>query len=84
MINHEKAKKLYEEHDPYKEALEMLTSQIHAAAAPGGSSLKSIISGIGSNFAYEEVEDAICALEAIYEVLQKEQNFIEKKIKFKR
>jgi hypothetical protein len=76
MKNHEKAKEFYEKNDPDKEALETLTRRIHDA--PSSCSLNSLMSGIGFSFADEVVSEAICALEAAYEALQKEKEFIEK------
>lgn len=74
MKNHEKAKEFYEQHDPDKEVLESLTAEIRQSY-----DLEGTMSDIGSNFAYVELDDAICVLEATYEVLQQEQEFIKKK-----
>ncbi|WP_425360536.1 MULTISPECIES: hypothetical protein [unclassified Candidatus Tisiphia] len=73
--NHIQAKELYEEIDPYKEYLIMVTDKIHKA--PGNYTLKGLMEDLGARFAHNEPAEAISILEAIYEALSIEKDFIE-------
>ncbi len=75
--NHDKAKKLYEETDPQKEFLIMVVDKIHNA--PGKYTLKGLMEDLGARFAHDEPAEAISLLEAIYEALNIEEEFIEQK-----
>jgi|GEM_PF-6017993 len=75
MRNHEKAKALYEEVDPTKDFLDMVTHEIHEAV--NNYTLKELMESFGVKFAHNDPKEAISLLEAVYEALEKEKDFIE-------
>lgn len=75
MKNHEKARELYEEVDPTKDFLDIVTHEIHEAV--NNYTLKELMESLGVKFVHNEPKEAISLLEAIYEGLEKEKDFIE-------
>lgn len=75
ITNHDMAKELYEQTDPNKEYWFMVVDKIHKA--PNHYSLKGLVAELGASFAHSVPEKAISILEAIYEALDTEKDFIE-------
>ncbi|WP_375319102.1 hypothetical protein [Candidatus Tisiphia endosymbiont of Oplodontha viridula] len=75
ITNHDMAKELYEQTDPNKEYWFMVVDKIHKA--PNHYSLKGLMTEIGKSFAHSVPEKAVSILEAIYEALDTEKDFIE-------
>lgn len=76
ITNHDRAKKLYEKTDPNKEYWFMVVDKIHKA--PNHYPLKGLMAELGTSFAHSVPKKAISLLEAIYEALGTEKDFIEK------
>ncbi len=80
-FDHEKAKNLYKTTDPDEDFLSLIVDKIHKA--PGCYTLKGLMIEMGHTFVHCEVQEAINILEAIYEALDKEKDFIiENKLDF--
>lgn len=75
ITNHDIAKELYEQTDPDKEYWCMVVDKIHKA--PNHYSLKGLVAELGTSFAHSVPEKAVSILEAIYEALNTEKDFIE-------
>ncbi len=75
-FDHKKAKEISVIVDPNGDFLDTVIDKIHDA--PGRYTLKGLIESLGSKFAYYDPKESITALEAIYDALYKEQEFIKK------
>ncbi|MCC8483828.1 MAG: hypothetical protein LN561_04710 [Rickettsia endosymbiont of Labidopullus appendiculatus] len=75
ITNHDIAKELYEQTDTNKEYWFMVVDKIHKA--PNHYPLKGLMEELGISFAHSVPEKAVSILEAIYEALNTEKDFIE-------
>lgn len=73
-FDHEKAVKISKEVDPDKDFYEMIVDKIHDA--PGKYTLKGLVESLGTKSIYYTPKEAIAMLEAIYEALREQQQFI--------
>lgn len=76
-FNHKKAKEISIAVDPNGDFLDTVIDKIHDA--PGRYTLKGLMESLGFKFVYYSPQESIAALEAIYDALCKEQQFIKDK-----
>jgi hypothetical protein len=80
-FDHKKAKEVSITVDPKGDFLDMIIDKIHDA--PGRYTLEGLMESLGAKFVHYTPKESIAALEAIYEALCTEQQFItENKLDF--
>ena len=73
-FDHKKAEVISGKIDPHKDFVDMIVDKIHNA--PENYTLDGLMKSLAAQFVRYEPEEAIAALQAIYEALKQEQEFI--------